>query len=95
MLRIAIEKNRIKSSAALRSAVSNFYIKSLHQITVYITIIKDKCKRMIKKLTDSKWTGPILAVLGLAVMGFGIYRGEVSVVFTKAINICMECIGIG
>ena len=50
---------------------------------------------MIKKLTDSKWTGPILAVLGLAVMGFGIYRGEVSVVFTKAINICMECIGVG
>ena len=50
---------------------------------------------MIKKLTDSKWTGPLLAVLGLAIMGFGIYRGEVSVVFTKAVNICMECIGIG
>lgn len=50
---------------------------------------------MIKKLTDSKWTGPLLVILGLAIMGFGIYRGEASVVFTKAINICMECIGIG
>lgn len=50
---------------------------------------------MIKKLTDSKWTGLVIAVLGLVVMGFGIYRGEVSVVFTKAVNICMECIGIG
>ena len=50
---------------------------------------------MIKKLTDSKWMGLLLAVFGLAVMGFGIYRGEVAVVFTKAINICMECIGIG
>ncbi len=54
-----------------------------------------KDKTMIKKLTDSIWSGVLLAVLGLAVMGFGIYRGEVSVVFTKAVNICMECIGIG
>ena len=50
---------------------------------------------MIKKITDSKWTGPALAILGILLMIFGIYRGEVDVVFTKAINICMECIGIG
>lgn len=50
---------------------------------------------MIQKIVESKWTGPVLAVLGIALMIFGIYRGEVSVVFTKAINICMECIGIG
>ena len=50
---------------------------------------------MIKKQIDSRWAGLILAVLGLAAMAFGIYRGEVSVVFTKAVNICMECIGIG
>ena len=49
---------------------------------------------MIKKITDSKWIGPALAILGILLMIFGIYRGEVDVVFTKAINICMECIGI-
>ncbi|AGT44866.1 hypothetical protein TPE_2392 [Treponema pedis str. T A4] len=37
----------------------------------------------------------IVIVLSLGMMLFGIYRGEVSVVLKKAINICMECIGIG
>ena len=48
--------------------------------------------KMIRKITESRWIGP---VLGILLMILGICRGEVSVVFTKAINICMECIGIG
>ena len=48
-----------------------------------------------KKLIETKWTGVVLAIIGILLMFFGIYRGEMSVVFTKAINICMECIGIG
>lgn len=39
--------------------------------------------------------GVILAVIGLMIMGFGIYRGEMTVVLEKAVNICMECVGIG
>ncbi len=39
--------------------------------------------------------GLILAVLGLVIMGVGIYRGEMAVVLEKAVNICMECVGIG
>ena len=52
-------------------------------------------RTMIKKLIETKWTGVVLAIIGILLMVFGIYRGEMSVVFTKAINICMECIGIG
>ncbi len=50
---------------------------------------------MIKKIIDSRWTGSALAILGILLMIFGIHRGEMAVVFTKAVNICMECIGIG
>ena len=49
----------------------------------------------IKKLTESGGNGVLLAVAGILMIVFGIYRGEMTVVFTKAVNICMECIGIG
>lgn len=49
----------------------------------------------MRRLISSRWSGIGVAALGLAMMMFGIYRGELAVVFTKAVNICMECIGIG
>ena len=36
----------------------------------------------------------IIAV-GVVFLCFGIYRGEAMVVLRKAVNICLECIGIG
>lgn len=39
--------------------------------------------------------GIVTALVGILFMAFGIYRGEMAVVFKKAINICLECIGIG
>ena len=47
------------------------------------------------KIIDSKWSGIALAAAGILMMVYGISRGEMAVVFTKAVNICMECIGIG
>lgn len=44
---------------------------------------------------QSPRSGICLAVLGIFLMTFGAYRGEISVVLEKAVNICMECIGIG
>lgn len=37
----------------------------------------------------------VAAFVGIAMMAFGIYRGELAIVLTKAIKICLECIGIG
>lgn len=36
-----------------------------------------------------------LYALGLGFMALGIYRQEASIVLKKAINICLECIGVG
>ncbi len=37
----------------------------------------------------------LLIVVGAALVCFGVMRGEVSGVLTKATHICLECIGIG
>lgn len=37
----------------------------------------------------------ILFFAGIAFVFAGIYRGEMEIVLRKAINICLECIGIG
>jgi hypothetical protein len=36
-----------------------------------------------------------LSLMGAFGMAAGIYRGELKVLFSKAVNICLECIGIG
>lgn len=37
----------------------------------------------------------ICIVCGVVFIGAGTVRGESDTVFRKAVNICMECIGIG
>jgi hypothetical protein len=47
---------------------------------------------MKNKNNFGRWTVAAVAVL---MMCIGIYYGEVQTVLSKAINICLECIGIG
>lgn len=42
-----------------------------------------------------RWVGLCAACAGLALMLLGAARGEMTVVWNKAIRICLECIGIG
>ena len=51
-------------------------------------------KEKVEKMKERKITLTLLT-LSLAFIGFGIYRKEVDTVFMKAINLCLECIGIG
>lgn len=37
----------------------------------------------------------IVTVIAITMMGFGMINGEVKTILAKAINICLECIGIG
>ena len=36
-----------------------------------------------------------LLLAGIAMLIFGIWREEAQTVFSKAIRLCMECVGIG
>lgn len=39
--------------------------------------------------------GSLLCIIGAAAVIFGYLRGEAAVILSKAIMVCMECIGIG
>ena len=37
----------------------------------------------------------VLLICGAAMLCYGAWRGEVETVFSKAIRLCLECVGIG
>lgn len=48
-----------------------------------------------KGLNNSSVVTVLVMALGLAFIITGIWRHEFTIVLEKAINICLECVGIG
>lgn len=48
----------------------------------------------MEKRTRRLIAGAILVVAVMMIV-YGMYRGEVSIVLNKAVNVCLECIGLG
>ena len=42
-----------------------------------------------------KAAAQIVLMAGAAMLCFGVWRGEAATVLSKAIKLCLECVGIG
>ena len=43
----------------------------------------------------NRWISVLAILFGMYLIAYGFTEGEVNTVFSKAIRICLECIGIG
>ena len=48
-----------------------------------------------KKLLSIVGVAAVLLIAGIAMVCFGVWRGEAETVLSKAIKLCLECVGIG
>ena len=49
-----------------------------------------------EKLNHGKKAAQVTLLLaGAAMLCFGVWRGEAAMVLSKAIKLCLECVGIG
>ena len=46
-------------------------------------------------MKSRKWSQLGLFCVGIIMFLHGIFRGEAAVVLSKAIKLCLECVGIG
>lgn len=52
-------------------------------------------KGVRKNLKSIRITRFLLLITGIVMIGYGAIRGEAATVLSKAIKLCLECVGIG
>ena len=51
---------------------------------------------MVTKMNSKNFSSKlIIFAVSAAMILFGIERGELSIIFSKAARVCLECIGLG
>ena len=50
---------------------------------------------ILKRFLHSKLSTALFLLVGATFLLLGIWREEYTIVMEKAINICLECVGIG
>lgn len=49
----------------------------------------------LKRLKNRQFLQLLFMASGIVLLAVGVFRGELETLLTKAIYICLECIGIG
>ena len=80
-------------------------IISRHKIHVKFSLNGDFTRPALKwgqmkggiavKLSKKTMLQAVLLLSSVAMIGFGAWRGEADTVLSKAIRLCLECVGIG
>ncbi len=80
-------------------------IISRHKIRVKFSLNGDFTRPALKwgqmkggiavKLSKKTMLQAVLLLSSVAMIGFGAWRGEADTVLSKAIRLCLECVGIG